>query len=294
MTDPRLQVCRVDDGEAIHYLDIGQGRPIVILHGWTSNHQEWLSYAEALAEDYRVLAWDARGHSDHHYRSGSTVTVQRMADDLHRLIEHNSLQRPILVGHSMGALTIWEYIARHGDGHLGGLCLIDQSPKLVTDDNWRLGIYGNFSIERNRAFIDHLRTDFAEAVLQLAANGNNPRTAESYRRNTRGFQRLRQYLKTLQAEPLTECWASLTAADYRELLPRITVPVLLVYGDLSTFYSTETARYVHDRIPDNRLFIYEGTDHSPHLWQRDRFIDDLRSFADRLNDGSVKELTDRV
>ena len=57
------------------------------------------------------------------------------------------------------------------------------------------------------------------------------------------------------------------------------MPTLLVHGDASHFYSVELAEYVLGSIPDARLHVYEGTDHSPHLWQRDRFLEDLRAFC---------------
>jgi len=55
---------------------------------------------------------------------------------------------------------------------------------------------------------------------------------------------------------------------------------MLVYGGQSNFYSNDAARYVAREIPDAILHIYEGTDHSPHQWQRERFARDLLHFID--------------
>ncbi|HEY5719540.1 MAG TPA: alpha/beta hydrolase, partial [Gammaproteobacteria bacterium] len=66
------------------------------------------------------------------------------------------------------------------------------------------------------------------------------------------------------------------------VLPEISVPTLLIHGDASHFYSVEVAEYVRGSIPDATLHVYAGSDHSPHLWQRERFLADLRAFcADR-------------
>lgn len=83
----------------------------------------------------------------------------------------------------------------------------------------------------------------------------------------------------LDPEPLISIWKSLSLVDYREILPKISVPTLLVHGDESQFYSVELAQYVRDSIPDAQLHIYEGSDHSPHSWQKERFIEDLRTFT---------------
>ena len=62
-------------------------------------------------------------------------------------------------------------------------------------------------------------------------------------------------------------------------MQHIDVPALLIYGGDSNYYHTHTAHFVRDNIADAILHIYEGTDHSPHQWQRERFTQDLLAFA---------------
>ncbi|MBI2312490.1 MAG: alpha/beta hydrolase [Betaproteobacteria bacterium] len=268
-----------DDGEWIHVAVEGNGPPVVFLHGWTSSHREWLPFARELADLMTGYCWDARGHGGHRLHAPAAPTVERMARDLANLMAHFRLRKPVLVGHSMGALTLWEYIRRFGCGAIGKLCLVDQSPRLVTREDWDLGIYGAFSVDHNTGFIEKMRTDFPEAVLQLAAYGNNSRARAAYEKNSKGFQRAREALKELDPVPLIALWESLSRQDYRDVLPAIGVPVLLIYGAESNFYGLETARYVTRMIPGAELHIYEGADHSPHVWQRERFLRDLRRFA---------------
>jgi pimeloyl-ACP methyl ester carboxylesterase len=270
-----------DDGETIHLEIAGTGSPLVMLHGWTASHQEFSPVVAALGVKHRVFRWDARGHGGHRLGTATRPTVARMAQDLANLLAHYALTDAVLVGHSMGALTAWEYLRAFGTGGIRSLCLIDQSPKLVTGDDWKLGIYGDFDRHRAAAFESDLRADFAEAVLRLAAQGNNARARETYARNTRGWQHVREALSRLDPAPLIEVWESLVAADYRDVLPRIDVPTLLVWGGESNFYDLSTARYVHDRIEGSVLHVYDDTDHSPHQWQRERFERDLLAFAGR-------------
>lgn len=122
-----------DDGEKIHFQISGEGRPLLMLHGWTSSHQEWFPFLALLAGRHRVIRWDARGHGGHRLICDTPPTVQRMANDLRNLIEHLDLHDAVAVGHSMGALTLWQYIQEFGCDRLAKVCFIDQSPKLVTD-----------------------------------------------------------------------------------------------------------------------------------------------------------------
>lgn len=267
------------DKTPLHYVDLGHGRPVIFLHGWTASVLEWLPFAVPLAEQFRTLCWDARGHGDHPYAADTDMSIEAMADDLHQLISQLGLEQPILVGHSMGALTGWEYIRRHGCEALSGFCIIDQSPKLLTDSSWQHGIYGNFDSNHNQTLIAQLDKDFAEGVLELAANGFNQRIRENYQRNSRGFQKLRTMLQQQPADLLTRSWTSLSAQDYRDVLPRIKVPCLQIYGDQSQFYSQDLAHWVADQLADTQLHFYENSDHSPHLWHPQRFSYDLEQFC---------------
>lgn len=269
-----------DDGEKIHVRISGDGEPLILLHGWTSSSQEWFPFLDALNAHHRVYRWDARGHGGHTLAHPGSATVERMAQDLKNLIDHYGLRQATAVGHSMGALTLWQYLRDHGTHGLGKLCLIDQSPKLLTADDWEHGIYGDFGVDRNRQLVDWLRQDFAEGVLKLTANGLNDRARQKYADNASGWQKSRAALRAQNPEPLINCWLSLTAADYRDVLARIPLPTLLVYGGESNFYRTSTAQYVADTIPNAVLHIYEGTDHSPHQWQRERFVRELVAFID--------------
>ena len=270
-----------DDGAKIHLTISGEGSPVIMLHGWTSSHQEWFPFLPVLHERHRVYRWDARGHGGHDIGDKSPPTVERMAHDLENLLVHFQIRNATIVGHSMGALTLWQYIRDFGTDRLSRLCFIDQSPKLLTDPTWDHGIYGDFDEEKSREMMAWLKADFAEAVLKLTAFGLNARAREKYLAGASGWEKSRQALRAQNPGPLIDCWASLTAADYRNVLARIDVPSMLVYGGESNFYGKGTAQFVADQIPNAILHIYEGTDHSPHQWQRERFAQDLLDFIEK-------------
>jgi len=268
-----------DDGEPIHVAISGEGPPLVLLHGWTDSHRSWKPFLAAFEAHHTVYRWDARGHGRHALKTDTEPTVARMARDLANLIEHDELTDATVIGHSMGALTLWQYFRDFGANRIARAVIIDQSPKLVTSHDWSGGIYGNFSAVHNRTFIEALENDFAETVLRLVADGMNRPAAERYATNDEGIALMRERLRKLSPRPLIDCWRSLTAADYRDVLATIPIPVLLVYGGASNFYPLRTARYVRDSIPNAILHVYDGEDHAPHLWQRERFVKDVLEFV---------------
>ncbi len=268
-------IIRADDGQPLHVHLSGSGTPVLLLHGWTASHAAWSPLLTPLATHCQLLRPDARAHGGQTMQVSAVPDVQRLARDVINLLDHYALDRVVAVGHSMGALTLWQCIQDFGTARFSHLVFIDQSPKLMTDDDWRGGIYGDFDAERSQRFIDELGDDFAEGVLRLAAFGLNAKARETYLRNSSGWRAAREAMRQLAPAPLIAIWQSLVAADYRDVLPLIDVPTLLAYGTCSNFYTEETARFVAARIPQARLSFYDGADHGPHLSQAARFADEL-------------------
>jgi non-heme chloroperoxidase len=264
-----------DDGEQLHVHISGSGTPILLLHGWTAIHAAWAPLVAPLSKHYRLLRPDARGHGGHVLTVNHEPDVKRLARDIINLLDHFEIESIAALGHSMGALTLWQCIQDFGTERFSHLAFIDQSPKLMTDDTWHLGIYGDFDSARSQRFIDDLEADFVEAVLRLIAFGLNDKARETYLRNSSGWRVAREALRNIKPQSAIAIWKSLVAADYRDLLLKIEVPTLLAYGTQSNFYSGEVARFVASCMPQARLSFYEGADHGPHILQPDRFASEV-------------------
>jgi len=272
-----------DDGELLHLSVSGHGPPLLLLHGWTSSHASWSPLLSPLMARHQLIRPDARGHGGHALQVCQTPDVARLARDVLNLLDHLGLAQVVLVGHSMGALTAWQFLRDHGSRRVAALVVLDQSPKLMTDATWAHGIYGDFDARRSAQFTQALQQDFAEAVLRLAAHGLNARARDSYERDSAPWQRLRVSLRGLAPAPLIAIWQSLVQADFRDVLAQVDRPCLLVYGTASNFYTEATARYVAQHTPGAHLLRYPDADHSPHLLQAQRFVCDLQAFLAAQN-----------
>jgi pimeloyl-ACP methyl ester carboxylesterase len=273
-----MQTFIADDGERLHLRVRGEGAPLILLHGWTSSHTVWNVLPETFQRQHRMFCPDARGHGGHDLLVNRTPDVGRLARDVLNLMDHFELEHAAVAGHSMGALTLWQFIRDFGCGRISQLCIIDQSPRLLTDASWANGIYGDFDAARSQRMLDDLEADFAEAVMRLSAYSLNARSRETYERDSRGWQQSRRNLRSLDPGPLIAIWKSLVNADFRDVLPQITIPTLMVWGAESNFYTLDTAAWLLAQIRRARLHIYEGADHSPQLQQGARFAADLAAF----------------
>ena len=274
---------QADDGEVLHVHLSGSGTPLLLLHGWTASHAAWAPLLQPLSGPYQLLRPDARGHGGHALRINPAPDVQRLARDVINLLDHYGLTQVVAVGHSMGALTLWQCLRDFGGARFSHLVFIDQSPKLVTDAGWPCGIYGNFDAAASQRLMDDLAQDFVEAVLRLIAFGLNDKARATYLRNSSGWRAAREALASVDPAPVMAIWKSLVAADYRDVLPGIHVPTLLAYGTASNFYTLETARYVANHTPQAQLSLYEGADHGPHLADPVRFAAELAAWLKACN-----------
>ncbi len=126
------------DGTEIFYKDWGTGQPIMFHHGWPLSADDWDSQMLFfLAEGYRVIAHDRRGHG----RSSQTDLGNDMdtyAADAAELVAHLDLRNAIHVGHSTGGGEVVRYVARHGEpnGRVAKAAIISAIPPvMVKSDN---------------------------------------------------------------------------------------------------------------------------------------------------------------
>ena len=105
---------KAKDGTEIFYKDWGEGQPIVFHHGWPLSADDWDSQMLFfLAEGYRVIAYDRRGHG-RSTQNDLGNDMDTYAADCADLVEHLGLKNAVHVGHSTGGGEVIRYIARYG------------------------------------------------------------------------------------------------------------------------------------------------------------------------------------
>src|SRR5512132_1604690 len=129
-TEPaKIYEVRGGGGLRLHVREWGNadGPPILFIHGWSQSHLCWArQYHSALAEEFRLVAYDLRGHGmsqaplePEHY---SDATL--WADDVAAIIDQLHLDRAVLVGWSYGGFIICDYVRAHGQDRIGAVDLV--------------------------------------------------------------------------------------------------------------------------------------------------------------------------
>ena len=266
------------DGQVVPVCVLGDGPPLVLVHGVGCSHRDWLPVARRLARRHCVLAWDARGHGSCRPVLGS-ITLPRLACDLAEMLDHFGLERSVLVGHSMGALTLMQYLHSYGTQRVAAVTLVDQSPRIVTDDEWRLGLFGGCSAAMLSGLIAGARQDLAETLLnELGARGGAWLRRQLDVEAPLG-RMLRKRLGRIDVRPLLDLAESMAQADFRVSLSRLDAPLLVVLGARSPHYAgVPLDAWYRDTVKHAEISIYAHAGHSPHVSEPLRFVRELERF----------------
>ena len=132
----------LNNGEQLYYEDTGSGgQTIVMLHGWTSNHEVYAPTVPEISKHARCITYDHRGHGNSICANKECVTLDTLASDLDELIRGLNLRDITLLGWSMGAGVVMNYTRLYGCGALRQIVLCDMTPKQINDETWKLGLY---------------------------------------------------------------------------------------------------------------------------------------------------------
>ncbi|MBM7774721.1 non-heme chloroperoxidase [Actinokineospora baliensis] len=264
------------DDARIYYKDWGEGRPVVLSHGWPLSSDSWEAQQLALASGgFRAIAHDRRGHG----RSTQTWHGNDMdtyADDLATLIDTLDLREVTLVGFSTGGGEVARYIGRHGTARVAQAVLVSAVPPfmLQTDDN-----PGGVPVE----VFDGLRAgslaDRSQLYRDLADGpffGENRPGADVSQGIRDAFWR-----QGLQAghHNAYECIAGFSATDFRADLDAFDIPTLVIHGDDDQVVPLPVGGQASAaRIKGATLTVYPGAPHGITDTHKQQLADDLLTF----------------
>lgn len=240
------------DGVHLHTIERGAGAPIVLVHGWKASHRIWDRTIARLEHRFHVIAYDLRGMGESE-KPASTYAFDEHAADLDDVLDHFDANDVTLVGWSMGCSVVLEHMRSYGE-RVGRIVLVNGPVKLVRskDFPWsmtqdELDTYLR-DIEQRwpEEELDFQRATFKEPVdhvvnwiLEIALQ--TP---------------LDVVLKTVRAQAFL---------DHRDVVRRLSVPVLAVYGRHDPYYPVELARWIAESAPDGHAAIMENSAHFPFL-----------------------------
>jgi esterase len=238
-------------GMRFHYLDWGVagGRPILFLHGGGLNAHTWDVVCLMLRRQYHCFALDQRGHGDSEWEPTSDYSHDSQVRDVAGFIDQLGLERPLVVGHSMGGFAAIGYAIAHA-AKLAGLVLVDVGPELSLD-----------GAKRIRDFIALDRVlDSVDAFVERAMSFNQRRNPTLLRRSLmHNLRKLPNGKWTWKHDPnrmsITPDFANERLERAKQIqkdLHRITCPTLILRGDRSDVFTDANATKFAESLPHGR------------------------------------------
>jgi non-heme chloroperoxidase len=265
---------RTTDDVTLAYTDQGEGRPVVLVHGYTAPASSWALTVDALlAAGYRAITFDRRAHGE----SETPAHGQRMARhgrDIGELLEHLDLEDAVVVGASMGGNSLWAYVDQFGPARLAGAVIVDQTPKMLNAPDWEYGFYGYDA--------DNAGTLFAHGVPD---NGRGRTVDRSAAQMLRLVERLGgpPAFRDPTAPETLPLLADHARQDWRDVVRRFPLPLLMLAGRESQVWPCEHAEAAVAGSPRGRALVIEDAGHAISFDQPDRFNEVLVQFLAELD-----------
>jgi len=257
-------------GVNIYYEEAGEGRPLVMLHGWSGSGRLW-HFQQELADSFRMIIPDLRGHG-HSSIPTEGFTIDDLVNDIVTLFERLELTDAILLGWSLGsqvALAAFLCLRQR----VSGLVLVGATARFTATDGYPHGLKATeprgMGLRLKRDFTgtmgDFFRSMFAQGELTPEQEGRIGREILADGR--------------LPApDSAQSALAILASTDLRERLPEIDRPVLIIHGSADLICPPGAARYLAEHLPDPRLVEFSGVGHAPPLSRPKEFNSCVRGF----------------
>ena len=265
--------------QRFHYLEWGapDAQPILLLHGGHQSAHSWDLVSLHLAQKYRIIALDQRGHGDSEWARNGDYSNLTMAQDAQAFVAAVGLQNPIIMGHSMGGRNTL-LMTRTNPDYPGALVIVDVGPETIEAGRKTIS---NF-VKQNEIFDD------LEHFIR------NVREYDPYR-SREHIERTVKYnmLERADGKYISKC-------DYRRWRGEIEVhdenrdaislddlasfemPALIVRGANSNILADDAAERFRDALPKGNLVTVPNCGHNVHSQNTLGFIDAVGKFFSTL------------
>ncbi len=275
---PKARVNGVELAYEVH----GQGKPLVLAHGYTASKEMWDKQIGPFSERYRVVVYDARGHgeSDAPPADDPGYTLDTFVEDQRALMQHLGIEQAYIGGLSMGGMIAMRFALRHPEmtaallltDTAAGVGGIDRSEHAQRLEN-RQAIEATVRKEGAAAVMRNIYAQLAEA-MGFARPEDLPA----------GVQRHMARLEDMSVDGFLGADRAMAQQEsVLERLSEITAPTLMLVGDLDVLRGP--SEQMKERLPESRFTLIKGSSHGTCLWKPEAFTSAVLDFLGDVDAG---------
>lgn len=263
----------------IFYQDLGEGKPVVLIHGWPLNSESWeYQLNELPANGFRVIAYDRRGFGKSDKPWGN-YDYSTLAGDLKALLDELDLHEVTLVGFSMAGGEVIRYLSLYGSERIAKIALVSSiiPYMLKTDDNPE-GV--------PQEMFDEFETQLRDDRPKFLATFGKQFYGDSLLTPTVSSELL-DWTQTMalagSGKATIECLKAFSTTDFRNELSSVKVPVLIIHGEDDKTVPIKTAGEQAARLlPEAEYIVYEGAPHGLFITEKEKLTTDLINFINKF------------
>ncbi len=271
---------KANDGLRLHVEIDGDDLPgptIVFAHGYVENVDVWHYPRLALRGKHRMVFYDHRSHGDSAQSSIANISMHQLAEDLQSVIEATTSGPVVLVGHSMGGMTVMELAGINPD--LFGTVV--KGVVLTNTSSGRLMVTNPFFnrlsplVTRTSPFVQWGRGALTSPMIRHVLTGRNARPEH--------LDMIEKMVHRTRASAFTHFAHLFTALDTSDGFPALgKVPTVVIAGDEDVLTPHSHGRYLAKQIPGATLVTAEGSGHFSMFEDSDQFISVLDALTEKV------------
>ena len=259
----------------IHIKDYGQGKPVILIHGWPLSNEMWEYQIENLVtNNFRVIAYDRRGFGKSS-QPWNGYDYDTLTDDLQQIIEQLKLENATLVGFSMGGGEVVRYLSRYSGKGVSKIILVSSiTPfRLKTEEN-----PDGKSMEEGKKTADAIKDDRIGFLNDFGKNFFGI-SLVSKPLSTPLLEYYRMLCSVASPHATLECAKSFSTTDFRQEMINIDIPTLIIHGDNDKIVPIESSSEKSAKLIRNSKFIvYEDAPHGLFYTHKERLNADIVEF----------------
>ena len=268
----RAEYIEVEKGVKLHITDLGNGQPIVLIHGWPLNDAMYeYQYQYLVQKGFRVIGISLRGFgkSDRPY---GKYDFDVFSDDIKVVLDKLKIENAVLGGFSMGGAVVTHYMARYNGAHISKLALF-----AAAAPSWkqREGYPYGASEEAAAGLIKTTMTNRQQLIEDFGKGFGATETSLSPATSA--------WLASINSDAspyaTTQSITALRDLDLRPALARINVPVAIFHGTKDKLCDFVFAEQLHKGLKNSYIVKFENSGHALFVEEMDKFNTELEKFA---------------
>ncbi|MCE9600447.1 MAG: alpha/beta fold hydrolase [Spirochaetia bacterium] len=250
----------------LHFSQLGEGPPLIILHGLFGSGRNWTTIARALSTEFTTFSLDLRNHGDS--PSNPAHSLADLTGDLTDWMQEQALGRSSILGHSMGGLTAMDFALKFPD-KVDSLVIVDVAPRAYGHRHEREfnALRADISKCRTRSEVDSVMAQFLDDPVIRQFLQMNLIHAES------GF-RWKIPVEILAKANFLDGFADHAGEQF-------TKPALFIIGGLSDYVAPEDHATIQTFFPNAQIVTLPDSGHWPHFSHKKVFLEYVQAFFRR-------------